>query len=636
MAGGPGIEAAPSNASVGGTDFVHLGLADLVVPTKNVTIVLQQEKTDSNNRVSAAFGVGPTGFATTQCGAHVPYSDGVVYWDFGGNASSNRVTASGLTVTGKNTWIFRAGDLGMQFWQNGIRRANSTTAVSRTLFNSTQALTLFAGAGPSGSDMVKVYAFLIYNRNLTEQEIALLSQDPMLPFYLRQAEPKSPVVAPPVDFNGILGVTRAELGKYFVLGYGGTLLDDEGAELPEEEVDHDLNITDDATYIAEYNVSVEHELEFEDLAASPVTFEEEVEQSITFVQEGEGSAVAELEDEIAFEHQVLETLFIGDVHHLSHDLGLTDTAEGDNADVEEVEHVLGFEQTVETLGPIYVSVTTFINLDDDHTDDFGVPWEPIEVEHTLEFVQRAGIARFATASSTLAFEHETYRSYAVESVLELVDDMEYGKGPDEQEHDLGLEHEVLLNAVWVRTVAHAGILADAMTYLVDDPCNRKLYTPFEGGSASMPEPRLQFRSQFTLETLSGPHTILVLRNPETDDRDRLGFNRVNRETRGGELNVFSDPVWAKVNTLLFTIVANKREKIDALQQFLYDTLGQEIKLSDWTGTQWRGVVTTPEESATEDQDGYWTFSFEFEGEAYEGQAPEGRMILNQTASAVVE
>ena len=39
-----------------------------------------------------------------------------------------------------------------------------------------------------------------------------------------------------------------------------------------------------------------------------------------------------------------------------------------------------------------------------------------------------------------------------------------------------------------------------------------------------------------------------LRAPNLGNKDRLSFNRVLRETRGGTLVVFADPIWPKVQT----------------------------------------------------------------------------------------
>ena len=43
-----------------------------------------------------------------------------------------------------------------------------------------------------------------------------------------------------------------------------------------------------------------------------------------------------------------------------------------------------------------------------------------------------------------------------------------------------------------------------------------------------------------------PTVSVTLRSPELGNKDRLQFNRISRETRGGTLIVFADPMWPKV------------------------------------------------------------------------------------------
>ena len=66
-------------------------------------------------------------------GAHIPFTDGTVYFDFGGSTTgTNRVIAAGLTFSQADTWVFSTGPAGMQIWQNGILRASNTANPSRT------------------------------------------------------------------------------------------------------------------------------------------------------------------------------------------------------------------------------------------------------------------------------------------------------------------------------------------------------------------------------------------------------------------------------------------------------------------------------------------------------------------------
>jgi hypothetical protein len=267
---------------------------------------------------------------------------------------------------------------------------------------------------------------------------------------------------------------------------------------------------------------------------------------------------------------------------------------------------------------------------------FGAPWAAISVTDTITLEDRVSTIEPISIIDTIVFT-ETVSTLGnnLEDFLDLVQSVSVGKGQD-LVSTITLTQDIDSKSDFLRTVQDANIVEHAMTYFVDDGCNRKIYAQFsgEGSADSIPDQRLIFDANMALEATTADD-VLILRNPETDDGDRLGFNRVNRETRGGELNVFGDPVWAKVNTLLFTIVAlsdgkNCPDVINETLDFFQTYLGQEIVLHDHTGTSWRGVVTTPNERAVEDAEGWWTLSFEFQGEAEPGSVPQSVMNITDT------
>ena len=331
------------------------------------------------------------------------------------------------------------------------------------------------------------------------------------------------------------------------------------------------------------------------------------------------------------------------------DLGLSDLVLvlNDAGSRQPVEDVIGFtDEVFAASNPFIDDVLMFTQnarpsiLNHDVDDDLnlrdqvetcpGAPWSAIEIVDTIEFVQVGGKAEEATASNTLALTDTIDIINGVEGdghVLDLVQNVSVGKG-QVVSSEIEFTEEVMSFSDFLRVVEDADVVEHALTYYIDNGCNRKQYARFigEGSADPISEQGLVFDSSFVLESIDDG-TVLVLRSPETDDGDRIGFNRVNRETRGGELNVFSDPDWAEVNTLLFTITAltdgdgNCPDALGQTLQFLQDNLGKEIFLHDWTGTSWRGVITTPDEAATEDADGYWTVTFEFEGIAQSGSVP---------------
>ena len=102
--------------------------------------------------------------------------------------------------------------------------------------------------------------------------------------------------------------------------------------------------------------------------------------------------------------------------------------------------------------------------------------------------------------------------------------------------------------------------------------------------------------------------------PNLGNKDRLGFNRVLRETRGGTLIVFADPIWPKTQTLVLNFSSLLRSETQQLLSFFENHLGVEVGLMDWEHRYWRGIIMTPESPVIEDTRGRFSASFSFEGE----------------------
>jgi hypothetical protein len=206
---GPALGA---SATAGTTGRIVVGPANRYMSEANVTIVSHYEKTDTTNRNSGMFAMTVSASSSESVSAEVPWSDGTVYWDFGG-FTNHRISAAGLAF-GNDTWVFRAGDLGMQMYQNGLLRANTATPAVRTLGGGS--LWLFyggSGAGQGTTDAARFRTFLIYDRNLTDREIQLLSRNPLAPFTLKQRErlPRAP-------FSGTINLSQS-IGFQQVVDY---------------------------------------------------------------------------------------------------------------------------------------------------------------------------------------------------------------------------------------------------------------------------------------------------------------------------------------------------------------------------------------------------------------------------------
>ena len=332
---------------------------------------------------------------------------------------------------------------------------------------------------------------------------------------------------------------------------------------------------------------------------------------------------------------VVYLLQAGGFQPMAHTMTLTQTATAFGSNT--VEDPMTLTQSLGVIGPIVVSVETSLSLQDNISECSGAPWDTIEVSHTLSMASTVGIGRPMSVTDTLNLTDEAERVNTLSQGLNFHHIVSAGVGKGVS-NTMSLSQDIDSESAFGRAIVHDNIVQDAMAYYVDGSCTDKRYNRFEGSGPEdgIKESPLTFEANFILETLSGAKTKLALRSPETDDRQRLGVSKVNRETAGGELNFFSDPSWPKISTLLFTIVAitdgkgSCPDKLTELMAFLQTNLGLEVLLHDWEGISWRGVITTPNEVAVEDRDGYWTFSFEFEGQALEGSQGDQELDIQDT------
>lgn len=336
------------------------------------------------------------------------------------------------------------------------------------------------------------------------------------------------------------------------------------------------------------------------------------------------------ENTLALEDLALDFLVIGDRQIVNQSI---DFVQASDFGEERGEDTLAFVQVASFTGPRYESAQNNLGLQQGVVACFGTPWVGIEIEQALSLVDIAGRGRFQTVNQSITFVEDAFRVYAVEQSLGLSQVLNGGRFLDVVQ-ELNLSDSFSGNATLNRAITQDGIVKQAFTYFFSSVCDRKRYSRFEGAGqgSGLPLQRVAFDAEFAVETVVGPKTVVQLRSPEMDDRHRIGFTRINRETRGGELNVFADPLWPEVSTLLFTITNLKKSQADALQDFFQSTLGQQIKLHDWTGTTWLGVVTTPNEVATEDHTDRWTVLFEFEGVEFEGSTPDNQLSLEHTVA----
>lgn len=283
-----------------------------------------------------------------------------------------------------------------------------------------------------------------------------------------------------------------------------------------------------------------------------------------------------------------------------------------------VEDELVFEQSATGGGPVYVSVGHTLNFVQDEEGRRGVA--NVFATDTIAFTQRVGRTLSVDVDQTLNLTDDGERRNIILHNLGLLQQIVVGKGPMASDV-LNLQQTATRNAILNRTIAQPLGIIQSLTYYVIRPCTYQQYTPFVGatGDTDYPPPT-QIVPTLGTATLTltypyvGPTQTLVLRNPAFQDRDRLSFSRINRETRGGTLILFSDPKWPKTQTLVLQVDGLKQSQVAELLTFLEDSLGQEIGLLDWEGRSWRGIIVNPDTPITHVSRQDRSVELQFQGE----------------------
>lgn len=160
------------------------------MPTGACSIVLLHRKTDTTLRASAAFGMAGTGADVNRLGCHLPYSDGSLYFDYGGTIDgTTRLAIAGLTWdTNWHTWVFvtdpASGGQGMRVYRDGMLVGSNTGTPTRTASGNVGFYLNF-GNWASANDAAEFAYFAIYNRALRPNQVASVTADPFSPFRRR-------------------------------------------------------------------------------------------------------------------------------------------------------------------------------------------------------------------------------------------------------------------------------------------------------------------------------------------------------------------------------------------------------------------------------------------------------------------
>jgi len=189
------------------------------------------------------------------------------------------------------------------------------------------------------------------------------------------------------------------------------------------------------------------------------------------------------------------------------------------------------------------------------------------------------------------------------------------------EQDFSFTDSVDFNHEAVRLAENSLIFTHAFVF--EDDENTCYYDPKVGAGnipgaptpPSVTPPVLVPQDHVTLfYPTSSPTLEIEIRAPNLGDRDRLTNDRIERESRGGTLQIFADPTWPKLQVLALQFTALTETEALTVQSFFVNTLGKTVGFTDWEGRTWHGVVMTPDEPFVRSRRNIVDIAFEFEGE----------------------
>jgi hypothetical protein len=161
-----------------GGKVVHDNVSDFTELTANpadfaisnaVTIMLGYTWSDTTLRNNGGFGL--TANDGQKLGAHFPWSDANIYWDFG----ASRLTYGNTKDTNPHVWGFTVGARGMEVWRDGVKVASNATTPTRT--DGTNAYRLGRHGGAT-SELGSYAWFFLHSTQLSEALIGDISTDP--------------------------------------------------------------------------------------------------------------------------------------------------------------------------------------------------------------------------------------------------------------------------------------------------------------------------------------------------------------------------------------------------------------------------------------------------------------------------
>lgn len=296
-----------------------------------------------------------------------------------------------------------------------------------------------------------------------------------------------------------------------------------------------------------------------------------------------------------------------------------------------LETTLDIVPNINVTGPIYVQAVTISQWVEDDYTQYGDPYSVLYglqdsatvildprraaltnlgIEHLAQKVRLKAAAINLSASNILEISTGiptiTYLDAGSILALESAADTKAGFGTS----DIDFSSQVTYNINFAPRLASSQLDFVSAFFAVPQQFSLCPYSPFVGSTTDPAAPQNILKNQPVIDparrgvTLfypwSSPTTTLDLRGPDFGNRNRLEFQRINRETRGGTLIIWADPIWPKNERLVLNFAGLTEAEGQSALDFIALSLGKEIGFTDWEGNTVHGVIMTPSEPLVRD------------------------------------
>ncbi len=404
----------------------------------------------------------------------------------------------------------------------------------------------------------------------------------------------------------------------------------------EENVNESLTFNDVVGGVS-YDELVNDTLTFDEWVSGP--FFVSVSDSLSFTETLIRVHTAEASDSLAFGENVLTFLIVGDFIPIAESLTITDAVYVETGNWRYTSTTLSISDSADWRGPRYASASSAFSIYDHVPTPFY-----LDLENELDFDDFAGRGICIVTTSELNFYDELSRlCYYTTTTFQIDQYVNAAKSGGAIVTTIEVDGAIQLLADYVRSLTTDTGLGHSLTYFIASPCSDKEYGLFIGESTLSTSPGLPgealplaqglpvgTRFMLAYPGRGGATDTVTLRAPNFGNLDRFSMDRINRETRGGNIIIYADPNWPKVQVVSVSLSGLTKTEVNDLQRFLSEHLGEEVHVTDWEGREWLAVITTPNDPATNDGQDNWSMGFEFEGTLFDGYQPGEAATIQDT------